>query len=109
LKEDVEGVRSLAVADLHSWLGRQPECVGPDGEFSRDKVKGWVENNQGLVESWLERNSKEQRVAFEETLPGKQSSPAPTRLNKPLSRLGKPADVARSLPPRRPPNRLPRT
>jgi hypothetical protein len=68
LPEEVEAVRSLAVADLHAWLRQQPACIGADGHLDRDAVIAWVSANKSLVESWLYEHSTEQPIDFTETI-----------------------------------------
>jgi hypothetical protein len=79
LPDDVEGVRRLAVADLHSWLRQQAACVSPDGQLDRDAVVAWVGNNRNLVERWLEEHSEAQPVEFVETLDVLQPLPRSER------------------------------
>jgi hypothetical protein len=66
--DDVEGVRSIRVADLHAWLRENPECLGPDGKLNRDAVIAWVQGNKDAVESWLEQHSQSHPIEFVDTL-----------------------------------------
>jgi hypothetical protein len=72
---DVQAVRSLEVAVVHSWLREHPACVGPDGQLSRDAVVSWVRANQELVERWLEEQSAPCPIDFVETLGDSRGGP----------------------------------
>src|SRR5712692_4961542 len=51
MPEDVEAVRSIPVADIHTWLRQYPECMAPDGQLSWEAVEACVRKNRSIVET----------------------------------------------------------
>jgi hypothetical protein len=68
MPEDVEAVRSIAVADIHRWLRQYPECIGRDNQLSWESIEAWVLKNREMVESWLTDHSQIEAIEFIDTI-----------------------------------------